>query len=310
MADADDEKCDAETLLIRRQRKEKKDLQGDIQKLKSGISKGDKKKKKEVSEKIALLEAELSERHDKELKELQEQVNQGVSPCDPDVVEAQQGVAGLAMSEHGGKSSVIEDMQTSKKPSKAQKRRAKKAAADQEREDRIHEQEIENLTSSRNMEAVRITGLLSTRGLQIHEIPSDGNCLYAAICHQMKSRKLTHSVDSLRSKVAAYMREHAADFMPFLTTDSGDCFTDDDFEKYCVELETTPAWGGQLEIQALCEVLKVPIEVVQSEGPPLVTGEQFQDPPVILTYLRHAYGLGEHYHSVEEKQEDTTDDFT
>ncbi|WAR12520.1 OTU6B-like protein [Mya arenaria] len=288
MADADDEKCDAETLLIRRQRKEKKDLQGDIQKLKSGISKGDKKKKKEVSEKIALLEAELSERHDKELKELQEQVNQGVSPCDPDVVEAQQGVAGLAMSEHGGKSSVIEDMQTSKKPSKAQKRRAKKAAADQEREDRIHEQEIENLTSSRNMEAVRITGLLSTRGLQIHE----------------------HSVDSLRSKVAAYMREHAADFMPFLTTDSGDCFTDDDFEKYCVELETTPAWGGQLEIQALCEVLKVPIEVVQSEGPPLVTGEQFQDPPVILTYLRHAYGLGEHYHSVEEKQEDTTDDFT
>ena len=46
----------------------------------------------------------------------------------------------------------------------------KKAAQDTEREARIREQEIENLTSSRHLEAVQIKSLLAQRGLQIHEV--------------------------------------------------------------------------------------------------------------------------------------------
>ena len=38
-----------------------------------------------------------------------------------------------------------------------------------------------------------------------------------------------------------------------------------------------------LQIQALAQVLKVPIEVIQSEGPSLVSGEHFTGSPIVLT---------------------------
>ena len=74
-----------------------------------------------------------------------------------------------------------------------------------------------------------------------------------------------------------------------------------------------------MELQVLATVLQRPIEVssphftghplneicvlqvVQAEGPPMVLGEQFAQKPLILTYHRHAYGLGEHYNSVTSK---------
>lgn len=261
----------------------------------------------ETTEKIALLEAELDAKHEKELAELKESGNDNITTngTDKSVEDVQASFDKLGTDERGDQPTVKQ-----KKPSKAQKRREKKAAQDQEREERIREQEIENLTSSRHLEAVKIKSILAARNLQIHEIPSDGNCLYAAITHQLKERKVQSSTNSLRSQVATYMREHPDDFMPFLTKDNGDSYTQEDFEEYCKQLETTPAWGGQLEIQALCNVLRIPIEVVQSEGPSLVTGEQFDSSPLVLTYYRHAYGLGEHYHSVEPKTENADDEFT
>lgn len=36
---------------------------------------------------------------------------------------------------------------------------------------------------------------------------------------------LQSSTPILRKQVSDYMREHADDFMPFLTKDNGDCFT-------------------------------------------------------------------------------------
>ncbi|GFR74192.1 OTU domain-containing protein 6B [Elysia marginata] len=53
--------------LVARHRKEKKELQAQIQKLKNGVPKGDKKKKKEITEQIAKLETELTLRQDQEL---------------------------------------------------------------------------------------------------------------------------------------------------------------------------------------------------------------------------------------------------
>ncbi|XP_052232438.1 deubiquitinase OTUD6B-like isoform X2 [Dreissena polymorpha] len=298
MADAGDDKCDAEAELLQRHKKERKDLQSEIQKLKHSVSKDNKKKKKEITDKIALLEAELDCRHEKELADLKLHTTgapQKLAGTVDEVVD-KVGVLGVG------------DNEESDLGQQAQKK-AKKAAEDQEREDRIREQAIENLTSSRHLEAVKIGTLLAHRGLQIHEITSDGNCLYAAISHQLKKQQLMCTVDSLRGRVAEYMRSNPEEFMPFLTTESGEPFSEEDFEKYCHELETTPAWGGQLEIQALAQVLKVPIEVIQSEGPSLVSGEHFTGSPIVLTYYRHAYGLGEHYHSVEDRVE-TEEEFT
>jgi OTU domain-containing protein 6 len=59
--------------LLQRHKQEKKELQGQITKLKHSISKGDKKGKKAIQEQITQLEKDLQERHDRELKEAEEQ---------------------------------------------------------------------------------------------------------------------------------------------------------------------------------------------------------------------------------------------
>ena len=76
---------------------------------------------------------------------------------------------------------------------------------------------------------------------------------------------------------------------------------EDAFEAYCAEVESTAAWGGQVELQALAQVLRCHIMVYAVGLPPLELGEGFAAagrPTLRLCYLRHAYGLGEHYNSV------------
>lgn len=93
-------------------------------------------------------------------------------------------------------------MPKEKKPSKAQKRREKQAAKNKDREDRIKEQEILNLTGARHIEFQKIKSILKDKNLQIYEIPSDGNCLYNAISHQM----VGETNETLRKKTAQYMK--------------------------------------------------------------------------------------------------------
>jgi OTU domain-containing protein 6 len=46
------------------------------------------------------------------------------------------------------------------------------------------------------------------------------------------------------------MRENMDDFFPFLTKpETGDPYSPEEYEKYCDEVEKTPAWGGQLEVR-------------------------------------------------------------
>ncbi|XP_035231720.1 deubiquitinase OTUD6B-like, partial [Stegodyphus dumicola] len=78
----------------------------------------------------------------------------------------------------------------SQKLSKAQKRRNKKSIMEKERIKAIIEQEEKNLSGSRHIESEKIRKKLSDRNLVIHEIPSDGNCLYKAIEHQLSTLNL------------------------------------------------------------------------------------------------------------------------
>eukprot|EP00058_Branchiostoma_floridae_P021957 XP_002607447.1 hypothetical protein BRAFLDRAFT_119252 [Branchiostoma floridae] len=53
------------------------------------------------------------------------------------------------------------------------------------------------------------------------------------------------------------------------------------------------------ELQALSRILMCSIEVIQAEGPAIKIGEEYDAKlPIILTYHRHMYGLGEHYNTV------------
>ncbi|KAL6746606.1 hypothetical protein V8C86DRAFT_3119876, partial [Haematococcus lacustris] len=100
----------------------------------------------------------------------------------------------------------------------------------------------------------------------------------------------------------------------------------DAVEQYCQELEGTAAWGGQLELSVLAQVrgrndpgvhrradarghgagprlvvLKRTIVVHAVGLPPVTLGDDYGDngPALKVCYLRHAFGLGEHYNSLE-----------
>ncbi|XP_078123246.1 deubiquitinase OTUD6B isoform X2 [Sander vitreus] len=180
----------------------------------------------------------------------------------------------------------------------------KKAAEEKERESRIAEAEVQNLQGVRHQEGLKLAQKLAQQQLQIKEISSDGHCMYRAIEDQLAQRSkpgLILGVKELRSRTAEYMRGHADDFLPFLTNpNTGDMYTADEFEKYCSDAEHTAAWGGQLELRALTQVLQLPMAVIQADSPTIKIGEEFDSEPIItLVYMRHAYGLGEHYNSVE-----------
>lgn len=276
-----------ESGLIKQHRKEKKDLQAKIQSMKNSVPKNDKKRRKQLTEDIAKLEADLDVRHKEELEAFAQK-----QPEPTQVSGITNGVTSLDL---GNEAPVQQPRQ-----SKAQKRREKKAAQEKERDERIAEAEIANLSGARHVESQKLARILAERELQIRQIPSDGHCMYRAIEHQLRERGNDLTVANLRSQTADYMQNHAEDFLPFLTNSStGDMYTQEEFLKYCSDIVNTPAWGGQLELRALSHILKTAIEVIQAESSPIVIGEEYSSKAITLVYMRHAYGLGEHYNSVE-----------
>ncbi|KAM9626282.1 deubiquitinase OTUD6B isoform 2-T2 [Trichechus inunguis] len=274
------EELDEEEQLVRRHRKEKKELQAKIQSMKNAVPKNDKKRRKQLIEDVAKLEAEMEQKQREELEQLK------LTSKENKIDSVAVNISNL----------VLESQQP--RISKAQKRREKKAALEKEREERIAEAEIENLSGARYIESQKLAQILAARQLEIKQIPSDGHCMYRAIEDQLKEQDCPLTVAALRSQTAEYMQSHVEDFLPFLTNpNTGDIYTLE-FGKYCDDIVNTAAWGGQLELRALSHILATPIEVIQADSPPIVVGEEYSKKPLILVYMRHAYGLGEHYNSV------------
>ena len=146
-------------------------------------------------------------------------------------------------------------------------------------------------------------------GVEMHEINPDGHCLYAAIADQYNL--LYHhktNYQGMRKTTSEHMKSHRDDFLPFISdsdekmagivnSDAGKRNNGDAFLAYCDAIETTGVWGGQPEILALSQSLDVPIWVVQSDSPTLKIGESKRK-PLLISYHRKMYGLGEHYNSL------------
>lgn len=278
-----DNNIDDNNLLISiesRHRKERKELLSKIQGLKKAAN-NDKTKKKSLTAEIARLEADLELRQSKEIEDQDNDCNNKYN-------------------------SVLEDNnlkhnEDSKlKLSKAQKRRNKKLQEEREREEQIKLQEKENRHGPRNMEIQAILARLKEKNLNIFSVSSDGDCLYKAIVHQLYFKKnVTVTVDELRKNVSNHIRNNKDDFLPFLTNPTTfEMLTEEEFEQYCDKISNTKVWGGQLEIRALCNCLKCPIIVIQATGPEAIEqGCEYEGPPLVITYHRHMYSLGEHYNS-------------
>ncbi|XP_078606780.1 deubiquitinase OTUD6B-like [Branchiostoma floridae x Branchiostoma japonicum] len=300
MADEGEENLSPAEKLARKHKQERKELQAKVQQMKNSVPKNDKKRKKQLTVEIAQLEAELDERHHREEEELQ--AGSGDAGEEDAVTE---GIGGLQLTD-----SAQGQQPQKQKVSKAQKRREKKAAKDKERDQRIAESEVENLLGARHQETQRIKALLRDRQLAVKEISSDGHCLYNAVAEQLKQVGDEKSMSTLRQLTAEYMKSHTDDFLPFLSKhDTGDPYTPEEFEDYCNDIANTAAWGGQLELQALSRILMCSIEVIQAEGPAIKIGEEYDAKlPIILTYHRHMYGLGEHYNTVRPLSEELAEE--
>ncbi|XP_070924116.1 deubiquitinase OTUD6B isoform X2 [Macaca nemestrina] len=224
------EELDEEEQLVRRHRKEKKELQAKIQGMKNAVPKNDKKRRKQLTEDVAKLEKEMEQKHREELEQLK-------------LTTKENKIDSVAVN--------ISNLVLENQPpriSKAQKRREKKAALEKEREERIAEAEIENLSGARHMESEKLAQILAARQLEMKQIPSDGHCMYRAIEDQLKEKDCALTVVALRSQTAEYMQSHVEDFLPFLTNpNTGDMCTPEEFQKYCDDIVNTAAWGGQLE---------------------------------------------------------------
>lgn len=69
--------------------------------------------------------------------------------------------------------------------------------------------------------------------------------LYKALADQLQRVGEKWEVNKLRSEAATYLRKHKDDFIHFVDEDYS---SESGFEKYCGELESTAAWGGQIEV--------------------------------------------------------------
>lgn len=288
--------------LFARQKKERKELQAKIQALKKTASKGDKKKKKEVLEEIARLESDLDKKHADELAAAEKHTES--SPVNEQ--DANQNDAG---SIEGSDIAGEEDKNV--RVSRAQKRRDKKASEEKVRQAEIAAQEELNKTGPRMIELNTIKAILKKQNLMLHPIASDGNCLYNAVKHQLQvTGRLADDIQTMRHKTAEYIRQNKDSLIFYMTNaETGDCLNDAQFERYCDDLQNTAAWGGQVEISALSQILQVPIEVIQATGAPTIQGDdKFKGPNLIITYHRTMYSLGEHYNSTKPIVANSSDD--
>uniref|UniRef100_A0A336LQZ0 CSON001510 protein n=1 Tax=Culicoides sonorensis TaxID=179676 RepID=A0A336LQZ0_CULSO len=283
MSDIEEEEIHA------RHRKEKKDLHAKITALKKSSGK---KNKKEVQAEIEKLEKELDAKHLDELKNLKITQNQSTSS---DSVKPQLVAPESFISNN-------HDTDQPQKLSKAQKRREKKNEKERERQAEIEKESEANKDGPRNTENKKISDILENRHLSIFPIAADGDCLYNSIIHQLKSTgREALTVSELRNITAEYIRNHKVELLPYITNpDTDECLNDIEFEEYCDNIMSTKCWGGQIEIMAISNALKVPIEVLQAAGPPtLQTKTGYEEPKLVLTYHRHFVSLGEHYNSTQ-----------
>ncbi|PIA61603.1 hypothetical protein AQUCO_00300843v1 [Aquilegia coerulea] len=290
--------------VLSRHRKEITQLQHKEVALKKAAAKGSKAeqkaKKKQVEDEISKLSSKLREKHAEELASLGYCNSNGNEKKDLDVLV--KAIVGVSVNSQGDSS----------KPSKSVKRREKRAQQEAAREQRIQEEQS-TMVSDGMIENEKLERKLEPLGLVVREIKPDGHCLYRAIEDQLavfSGGSSPYSFLELRNMVASYMREHQSDFLPFFLSENNISVDSDNasaeiFEDYCREVESTAAWGGQLELGALTHCLRKHIVVLSGSFPDVEMGKEYKvedrgptNASIMLSYHKHAFGLGEHYNSV------------
>ena len=133
---------------------------------------------------------------------------------------------------------------------------------------------------------------LAARHLALQEVLADGNCLFRALAHQLTRNEQRHA--DVRHSVVEHMASHKEEFAPFLTFGEGEQEDDATFEDYVERMRRDGEWGGQPELLAAVQALRVDIVVHQSPLPSYKLESSAPD----ATTIHISYHDGEHYNSV------------
>lgn len=295
--------------------------------MKQLVPKNDKKRRKELTQTIEQMEADLKRAQDAELKQFEENPQSGDVAAESVVDQLEQLKIDLESNQMR-----FEESEAPGKMSKAEKRRAKKEREQLEREQRIAEGEKDNENHVRFVEINkleklfkvclggettisepnqidtkidRFVPLLATQenNLKLHDIASDGDCMYKAIEHQLGLQDIReYTVDDLRKLVAAALRKDKDNYLPFLTSSSNkdELMSDEEFERYCADMENTKKWGGNVELQIISKAISVNLHVYQADGP--IIKFECDKPtlsrPLLISFHKYLYNLGGHYNSL------------
>ena len=176
------------------------------------------------------------------------------------------------------------------KSSAKEDRKAKKAAANREREGSRRRRGGQHLDRS---QLATFSRTLHASGLELNEVARDGNCFYRSLSDQLDHTEVHHM--AYRQRVVAYMKEHADDYVPFLTFGEGDEEDDADFDAYTARMSNDGEWAGQPELLAAAHALRVHIIVHQWDAPAyrIESSAASQAKEIHVSYHD-----GEHYNSV------------
>ena len=102
-------------------------------------------------------------------------------------------------------------------------------------------------------------------GMRLRKVTPDGNCLFSAatVCvmhadgedigeDHIEEARIRDKALELRGEVVRFMREHEAEFKPFMT---------DDFDAYLCEMQRPHVWGGERELFSIANVTRRPVHV-------------------------------------------------
>jgi len=260
--------------------------------------------KKRIKKEVKKERDELDDRHEKEKSKLLFSENDEIILDKLSLVEkesipsAETAVVEEKKENQANEKGESVQVETSKL-SKTAKRRLKKEQEEKERKNRIkaaideeNEKFLRGELTPQAIEKERLNNLLKQNGLKRKSVPSDGDCMFSSLAHQLKPQRPRISVEELREIAADHLLKNRDQFAAFLESD---------IELYCQKLVNEPIWGGQIELTALAAALETRIRVLQAESPnELFFGEEKHAEKLItIIYCRNLYASGEHYDSVD-----------
>ncbi|CDR37238.1 CYFA0S01e08790g1_1 [Cyberlindnera fabianii] len=291
---------ETEEQILSRHRKEDRDLVATVTGLKKQAPKS---KRKEVNKRCAEMEQNLKEKHAQELKAFKSANGDGDEEEDDDELTPEKLLAQLELDQ---KETVpVEkpketDVTQQKGPKRnRQKERLAKRQAQIEEERRKAEEEAALQPDYKKIEEEDIAQLCQFQGVTPFDIKPDGNCLFASIADQLKTRQnIDVSIQELRTKACNHIRADPNTFIPYLFDE--ETMSLKDINEYTKTMESTAAWGSDLEILALSKEYDCPISVMMTGRSTLKINEDGNGEELKLVYYKHSYALGEHYNSLRD----------